>query len=396
MSTTTRVPRQTEISDLRIKIVMVAIALGTFAIGTTEFVSMGLLPLIAQDFGIQEDTASVVISVYALGVVVGAPAIAALTGRVPRRRLILVLEFCLLIGNLLTALAPNFGVLLAARFIAGLPHGAYFSVANLAAASMAKPGTRGKAMAMIGMGLTIATIIGVPAAQALGQALGWHAAYYLVVAITAVNVGLLYFLMPHMTRMQATDLRTELGVFKNLQVWLTVAIGTVGFGGMFAVYTYITWTMTEVAGLDVKWTWAVLMIYGLGMTLGNAAGGVMADRNLEVGIVSALIAMTLSAVAFYFAAPMGVIPGTVAFGLVAFFCSTLIPSLQLRLVNVAGDAQTLANALNQSALNIANATGAALAGAVVGAGFGYNATALAGAGLAAAGCVVWAVTQRVK
>ena len=212
------VPRQTEISATRRTIVMIAMALGAFAIGTTEFTSMGLLPLIADDFGITEDTASVVISVYALGVVVGAPIIAALTAKLPRRRLIILLIAFLLVGNLLTALAPNYGVLLVARFIAGLPHGAYFSVANLAAASMAPPGKQGFAMSMVGMGLSVATVIGVPAAQALGQGLGWHSAYYLVVVLAALTMVLLFFLFPHMTRMPETDMFTELGALKNSQV----------------------------------------------------------------------------------------------------------------------------------------------------------------------------------
>lgn len=367
-------------------------ALGAFAIGTTEFTSMGLLPLIADDFSITEDTASSVIAIYALGVVVGAPLVAAFTSRLPRRRLIIVLIGFLLIGNLLTALAPSYGVLLIARFIAGLPHGAYFSVANLAAASMAPAGSRGKAMAAIGMGLAVATVCGVPAAQALGQGLGWHTAYFLVVAIAALTMVLLIALFPHMTQMKQTSMSTEFTAFRNSQVWLTVILGTVGFGGMFAVYTYITWTMTEVAGMDARWTWVVLMSYGVGMTLGNAAGGVLADRNLEFGIIFALICMVAVSIIFYFAAH-NAWAGGIVFGILAFFGSSLVPSLQLRLVEVAGDAQTLASALNQSALNIANAAGAAIGGAVVGAGYSYNATSLAGAALAVAGCVTWVVTM---
>ncbi|MDO5031183.1 MFS transporter [Corynebacterium sp.] len=386
-----RVPRQTEISSARRRVVMLAMALGAFAIGTTEFTSMGLLPLIADDFGITEDRASIVISVYALGVVVGAPAIAAVTGTLPRRRLIIVLIGFLLAGNLLTALAPNFGLLLAARFIAGLPHGAYFSVANLSAAALAPMGARGKAMALVGMGLAVATVAGVPAAQALGQALGWHAAYLLVVAIAALTMVLLFALFPHMTQMKQTDMFTELGAFRNPQVLLTVVLGTVGFGGMFAVYTYITWTMTEVAGMDPTWTWAVLMAYGIGMTLGNAFGGALADRNLEFGIIFALLCMMGVSILFYFVAH-NVWAASISFGVLAFFGSTLVPSLQLRLMEVAGDAQTLAAALNQSALNIANAAGAAIGGVVVGAGYAYNATALAGAALAAAGCLTWVIT----
>ena len=385
-------PRQTEISTARRTIVMVAMALGAFAIGTTEFVSMGLLPLIAEDFGVSEDTASTLITTYALGVVVGAPLIAAFTGKLPRRRLILLLIGFLVVGNLLSVLAPNYWVLMVARFIAGMPHGAYFSVANLSAASMAPPGGRGKAMAFVGMGLAIATVIGVPAAQALGSALGWHAAYLVVVVIGLITAVALFFLMPHMTEMKQTDIRTEFDAFKNSQVWLTVIMGVVGFGGMFSVYTYISWTMTEVAGLSDSLIWVVLMAYGIGMTIGNAFGGWLADRNLEFGIIFALASLIIILTAFYFLSGHA-IPATICFGMVAFMGSTLVPSLQLRLVHVAGDAQTLSAALNQSALNIANAAGATIGGIVVGAGLGYSAPALAGAGLAAAGCVVWAITM---
>ena len=385
-------PRQTEISTARRTIVMVAMALGAFAIGTTEFVSMGLLPLIAEDFGVSEDTASTLITTYALGVVVGAPLIAAFTGKLPRRRLILLLIGFLVVGNLLSVLAPNYWVLMVARFIAGMPHGAYFSVANLSAASMAPPGGRGKAMAFVGMGLAIATVIGVPAAQALGSALGWHAAYLVVVVIGLITAVALFFLMPHMTEMKQTDIRTEFGAFKNSQVWLTVIMGVVGFGGMFSVYTYISWTMTEVAGLSDSLIWVVLMAYGIGMTIGNAFGGWLADRNLEFGIIFALASLIIILTAFYFLSSHA-IPATICFGMVAFMGSTLVPSLQLRLVHVAGDAQTLSAALNQSALNLANAAGATIGGIVVGAGLGYSAPALAGAGLAAAGCVVWAITM---
>ena len=385
-------PRQTEISTERRTIVMVAMALGAFAIGTTEFVSMGLLPLIAEDFGVSEDTASTLITTYALGVVVGAPLIAAFTGKLPRRRLILLLIGFLVVGNLLSVLAPNYWVLMVARFIAGMPHGAYFSVANLSAASMAPPGGRGKAMAFVGMGLAIATVIGVPAAQALGSALGWHAAYLVVVVIGLITAVALFFLMPHMTEMKQTDIRTEFGAFKNSQVWLTVIMGVVGFGGMFSVYTYISWTMTEVAGLSDSLIWVVLMAYGIGMTIGNAFGGWLADRNLEFGIIFALASLIIILTTCSFLSSHA-IPATICFGMVAFMGSTLVPSLQLRLVHVAGDAQTLSAALNQSALNIANAAGATIGGIVVGAGLGYSAPALAGAGLAAAGCVVWAITM---
>ncbi len=381
-------PRQTEITERRRIIVMVALALGGFAIGTTEFVSMGLLPLIADDFAISEDQAGHIISAYALGVVVGAPLITALTGFVPRRRLLLILMAAFTVGHVIAVFADSYPLLLAARFLAGLPHGAYFSVAGLSAASMAPPGQRGRAIAFIGMGLSVATVAGVPAAQALGQAFGWAASYVLVAVLGLVTVLALWILMPHMTKMKPTSVVTELGALTRAQVWLTLAIGTVGFGGMFAVYTYISWTMTERAGLDIGWMWLVLMAYGVGSVVGNWFGGRLADRNLEYGILFALIMIAIVLTAFWFTS-VNVVVGTINFALIGFFGSSLIPSLQIRLMDVAGKAQTLAAALNHSALNLANASGAALGGAVIAAGLGYAAPALAGAGLAVTAILIW-------
>lgn len=370
---------------------MLAMSLGAFGIGTTEFVSMGLLNMIAEDFQITEDTAGVIITSYALGVVVGAPLITALTGMIPRRRLLLILMAAFTIGNGLSVFADEYEVLIAARFIAGLPHGAYFSVAGLSAASMAPIAQRGRAVAFISMGLSVATVIGVPAAQALGSALGWHAAYALVAVVGLTTIGALWFLMPHMTKMRPTNPRTELGALKRSQVWLTLAMGTVGFGGMFAVYTYISWTMTERAGLDPSWIWLVLMVYGIGSVVGTWFGGRLADRNLEFGILFSLIMIAAALTAFYFTSVHPVL-GVINFGVVGFFGTSLVPSLQIRLMDVAGDAQTLAAALNHSALNLANAAGAAIGGMVISAGFGYSAPALAGTALALAAIVVWVPT----
>ncbi|MGP6173845.1 MFS transporter [Corynebacterium sp. A21] len=381
-------PRQTEITNTRRIIVMVALAIGGFAIGTTEFVSMGLLSMIADDFRIAEDQAGHIITAYALGVVIGAPLITALTGLVPRRRLLLILMLAFTIGNALSVFADSYGLLMASRFLAGLPHGAYFSIAGLAAASMAPPGQRGRAIAFVGMGLSVATVAGVPAAQALGQGFGWSWAYALVAVLGLITITGLWFLMPHMTEMKPTDPRTELGALGKSQVWLTLAIGTVGFGGMFAVYTYISWTMTERAGLDANWMWLVLMVYGVGSVAGNWFGGRLADRNLEFGILFALVMIALVLTGFYFSSVSPII-GTINFGLVGFFGAALIPSLQIRLMDVAGKAQTLAAALNHSALNLANAAGAALGGTVIAAGYSYSAPALVGTGLSIAAIIIW-------
>lgn len=367
---------------------MIAMALGGFGIGTTEFVAMGLLNLIADDFSITEGEAGHVISAYALGVVIGAPLITTLTGSIPRRRLALILMGAFVIGNGLSVFAHSYWVLMISRFIAGFPHGAYFSVTALIAASMAPNGKRGKAVALTGMGLSIATVIGVPVAQGLGSALGWNAAFAMVAVIGIITFIALWFTVPHMTLMPCTKPITELGALVNSQVLMTLAIGTVGFGGMFAVYTYISWTLTENAGFNADLIWIPLMVYGIGMVIGTYIGGVLADRNLEYAILGTLMTLIVVLSAFYFLSHNAVL-GIINFGVIGLLGSTLVPNLQTRLMDVAGDAQTLAAALNHSALNMANAAGAAVGGAVISAGYGYSTPALAGAVMAACGALLW-------
>lgn len=382
------IPRQTEISTRHRYIAMIAMALGGFGIGTTEFVAMGLLNLIADDFSITEGEAGHVISAYALGVVIGAPLITTLTGSIPRRRLALILMGAFVIGNGLSVFAHSYWVLMISRFIAGFPHGAYFSVTALIAASMAPNGKRGKAVALTGMGLSIATVIGVPVAQGLGSALGWNAAFAMVAVIGIITFIALWFTVPHMTLMPRTKPITELGALVNSQVLMTLAIGTVGFGGMFAVYTYISWTLTENAGFNADLIWIPLMVYGIGMVIGTYIGGVLADRNLEYAILGTLLTLIVVLSAFYFLSHNAVL-GIINFGVIGLLGSTLVPNLQTRLMDVAGDAQTLAAALNHSALNMANAAGAAVGGAVISAGYGYSTPALAGAVMAACGALLW-------
>lgn len=375
---------------------MFAIALGGFGIGTTEFVSMGLLPLIAADYQISEDTAGYIISAYALGVVVGAPTITVLTGTIPRRRLLLLLMAFFIVGNGASIVATNYPTLLLARFVAGFPHGAFFSVSGLCAASLAPKGQRGRALALVGIGFSAATIGGVPLAQWLGQVVHWKAAYGVVVAAGVCTVLSLWRFMPHMTEMPATSALTELGALRRFQVLATLAVGTVGFGGMFAVYTYIGWTMTDPsrANMNPAFLPFVLAAYGAGGLVGNLLGGRLADRNLVRGILLTLLAIVASLVGFY-STSGNVVAGTLNFGLVGMFGSALVPQLQVRLMDVAGRAQTLAAALNHSALNLANAGGAALGGAVITAGFSYAAPALAGAALAAIAVAAWLVVTGI-
>ncbi|WP_435825089.1 MFS transporter [Nocardia niwae] len=370
---------------------MLALALGGFGIGTTEFVTMGLLPDIASAVHVSEPTAGHAVSAYALGVVIGAPLIAALCARVPRKRLLVALMVAFTVGNAATVLAPTFGTLVLARFVSGLPHGAYFGVASLAAATLAPVGQRAKAVAGVMLGLSAANVVGVPAATWLGQHLGWRDAFVVVALIGASTVAALLRFVPELTGVTVTNPMTELGALRRPQVLLTLLVGAVGFGGMFAVYTYIATTLTDVAGLRAGAVPVVLALFGVGMVIGNIAGGVLADRGVDRAISVSMVAMTVILGGFVAAAHN---PYTAAFGalLVGASGAALAPGLQTRLMDVAADAQTLAAALNHAALNIANAAGAWLGGLVIAAGLGYTAPAVVGATLAAIGVLLFAAT----
>ncbi|MEV6321482.1 MFS transporter [Nocardia sp. NPDC051787] len=370
---------------------VLALALGGFGIGTTEFVTMGLLPDIASAMKVSEPTAGHAVSAYALGVVIGAPLIAALCARVARKRLLVVLMVAFTLGNVATVLAPSFETLVLARFVSGLPHGAYFGVASLAAATLAPVGQRAKAVAAVMLGLSAANVVGVPAATWLGQHLGWRDAFVVVAVIGAATVAALLRFVPELTGIAVTNPMTELGALRRSQVLLTLLVGAVGFGGMFAVYTYIATTLTDVSGLRAGLVPLVLMLFGIGMVVGNIVGGVLADRGVDRAIFAAMIAMTVILGVFIAAAHN---PYTAALGafLVGASGAALAPALQTRLMDVAADAQTLAAALNHAALNIANAAGAWLGGLVIAAGFGYTAPSVVGAALAATGVLLFTAT----
>src|SRR3954470_9166378 len=345
---------------------------------------MGVLPDIAEGVGVDIPTAGHVISVYALGVVVGAPVIAALSARLPRRALLVALMAAFLVGNGLPALAPGYRTLLVARFLSGLPHGAYFGVASLVAASLVAPHLRGRAVSSVLLGLAAAMLTGVPAATWLGQQLGWRSAYWLVVVLAAITMAAVLAVVPSSPGRPEATVRGELGALRRPQVLLTLLVGIVGFGGMFALYSYIAPVVTDVAGLSrgtVPW---VLLAYGAGGVVGTALGGRLADWALFRSLVGTLstLAVLLALVALTASSPAALLVGVF---LVSVFASSLAICLQLRLMETAGDAQMLGAALNHSALNLANALGAWLGGLVIAAGFGYRAPSLVGAGMAVAG-----------
>ncbi len=397
MSARTAAPptADTTLATPRVALALVALGLGGFAIGTTEFVTMGLLPDIAAGVGVDIPTAGHVISAYALGVVVGAPVLAALGARLPRRGLLVGLMAALLAGNVATAMAPGQTTLLVARFVTGLPHGAYFGVASLVAAALVPPALRGRAVSSVMLGLSAATLAGVPAATWLGQALGWRSAYWAVVVVAALTVVTVAAVVPVTPQPADAGIRTELGALRRPQVLLTLVVATVGFGGMFAVYTYIAPITTDLAGLARGTVPAVLLAFGVGGFVGTVLGGRLADRALFRSLVGAMVTVLVLLLLVGAAASAGALLFPAVF-LLAMSASVLVVCLQLRLMEVAGDAQMLGAALSHSALNAANALGAWLGGVVIAAGLGYTAPGLVGAGLAVLGLVALSASALLR
>lgn len=361
--------------------------MGGFAIGTTEFVSMGLLPQLADGVDVSISTAGHVISAYALGVVIGAPVLAYLGARLPRRGLLIALMAAFIVGNLGTALAASYPTLMLARFVAGLPHGAYFGVASVVAASLAPVGRTGRAVAGVMLGLSVANVVGVPAATALGQGLGWRAAYVLVGALGLVTMILVAWLVPSRPGDPHATGRRELAVFKEPQVWFTLAIGAVGFGGMFAIYTYVAPGVTDVAGLSEGAVPVFLTAFGLGMVAGTWVAGRLADWSVYGSLLIGTIGMAVVLGLYWLLLPYGWATLPVVFA-VTVIGSVLVVNLQLQLMTAAGEAESLGAALNHSSLNIANGIGAWLGSMVIAAGWGLRAPALVGVALSLAGLLV--------
>ncbi|MDR6534421.1 MFS transporter [Variovorax soli] len=367
---------------------MLALGMGGFAIGTGEFVIMGLLPEVARDIGVTIPQAGHVISAYALGVVIGAPVLAVLAAGWPRRALLIALMAVFAAGNFASALAPGYGSLNLLRFASGLPHGTYFGVAALVAAALAPPDRRARAVGLVMLGLTGATLVGVPIAAWLGQHFGWRAAFVFVGLIAVLAIAMLRRDLPDLAAPSGASPLRELGALRRKQVWLTLGIGAIGFGGMFAVFSYIKPTLTEVAGLPLGGVPLVLALFGFGMVGGNLVGSRLADKALMPTIGGLLVWAALVLTTFSFAAH-----NVATAALNVFLIGTIVamgPALQIRLMDVAGDAQTLAAALNHSAFNTANALGAWLGGAAISAGLGWTSTGWVGALLALAGLGVFA------
>ena len=372
-----------------------ALAVGGFAIGTTEFASMGVLPEVANDLGVSIPTAGHSITAYALGVVVGAPLFAIMGARLPRKGLLIWLMAGIGVGNLLSVLAPTFGLLVVSRFASGLPHGAYFGMAAVVASALVPPARRARAVASTLVGLTVANIVGVPLATMLGQQLGWRTTYATVVGVALLTLVAVELLVPRVAAVEGASPRREVSALQRPVVWLTLLVGTIGFGGFFAVYSYIAPTLTELGGLSPARVPFVLALLGVGMTVGTVLGGRMADwsvlRTLVLGpvlTVATLLAFTVTA--------HGQVTATVTVFVLTIVMAVWLPALTTRLLDVSGDGKALAATLNHSALNMANALGAWLGGLVIAAGFGFTAPAVVGACLAVAGLVVLAASVVVE
>ncbi|TGB11787.1 MFS transporter [Streptomyces sp. MZ04] len=366
---------------------LLALAIGAFGIGTTEFVIMGLLPEVAGDFGVSIPTAGLLVTGYALGVVLGAPLMTVLGTRVSRKRMLMILMGLFIAGNLLSAVAPSFGVMLAGRVVASLAHGAFFGIGSVVAAELVAPEKKAGAIAMMFTGLTVANVVGVPLGTLVGQTLGWRITFAVVAGLGFIGLAGIAKLVPDLPKPEGVRLRHELAAFRNVQVLLAMSMTILGFGGVFAAITYLAPMMTDVAGYaDSSVTW-LLVLFGLGMVAGNLIGGKFADRALMPLLYISLSALAVVLALFTYTAH-NKIAAAVTIALIGALGFATVPPLQKRVLDQASGAPTLASAVNIGAFNLGNALSAWLGGIVISAGLGYTAPNWVGAVLAGSALVL--------
>lgn len=363
---------------------LLALAVGAFGIGVTEFAPMGLLPVIAGDLGVSIPVAGLLISAYAIGVMLGAPLMTLTTGRVPRRTLLIALAAIFTLGNVIAALSDSYVVLLAARIVTSLNHGAFFGVGSIVAASLVPPRQQAGAVAAMFMGLTIANVVGVPIATWAGDVLGWRAAFWGIAVLGVATMAALRLTLPALPAPARGNAMAELRVLGRGPVLGALALTVVGSSAMFTVFTYIAPILREVTQASLAFITAMLVTYGVGLTLGNWLGGRFADRSVDRTLIVTLAALTLVLIAYAALMPSAIASAVLIFlwGVASF---ALVPPLQVRVMSAAADAPNLASAMNIGAFNLGNAFGAALGGGVIALGLGYPAVALAGAGTSAIG-----------
>lgn len=377
---------------MKINLPLLALATGAFGIGVTEFAPMGLLPIVATDLGVSIPTAGLLVSAYALGVLLGAPLLTLTTARVPRKTLLIGLMGIFTLGNLLSALSDSYSMLLAARVITSLNHGAFFGVGSVVAIGVVPPNRRAGAVATMFMGLTLANIGGVPLATWVGEQAGWRAAFWGISGFGVAAMAALWWALPTVEQHEAGDMRAELRVLKRPDVLAALALTVLGSSAMFTVFTYIAPILLDVTRVSTLFVTFMLALFGVGLTIGNWLGGRFADRSVDRTLTVTLAALAglllLFAVTMHWPLPAAL--SILAWGIATF---ALVPPLQMRVMAAAAEAPNLSSAMNIGAFNLGNAIGAALGGAVIGAGLGYAAVSIAGAAMAAAGLALVLATN---
>ncbi|HEX5405408.1 MAG TPA: MFS transporter [Pseudonocardiaceae bacterium] len=368
---------------------LLALALGGFGIGLTEFGIIGLLPQVAGDFGVTEQVAGYLVSGYALSVAVGAIALTGAITRFDRKKVLLSLVVLFIAGNLISALAPTYAVLLVGRIVAALCHGAFFSVGSVVAADMVAENKRAGAIALMFGGLTVANVLGVPLGTFLGQQLGWRSTFWAITVIGVLALVGIRALVPSTPAPRDTSLRSELGAFRRPQVWISALVTVLAYGGMFGGFTYIAFTLTKVSGFATDTVPWLLVLFGVGTFVGNFVGGKLADKALNTSLLVILALLTAVLVAFALTAqskPLTII-SLLLMGGVGL---AIAPGLQLRTIKHAQDAPTMASGTNIAAFNIGNALGAWAGGLALGAGLGFVSPLWVGAGGTLAGFILLA------
>jgi DHA1 family inner membrane transport protein len=378
---------------MKINLPLVALAAGAFGIGVTEFAPMGLLPLIAGDLGVSIPIAGLLVTGYAVGVMIGAPFMTLATVRVPRKTLLILLMGLFTLGNLLSALSSGYAMLLISRIITSLCHGAFFGVGSVVASGLVPENKRAGAVAAMFMGLTIANVGGVPLASWVGEVAGWRIAFWGITALGLIAMAALWLLLPVVPQKHATGIHTEFRVLRSPAVLAAMAVTVLGSGAMFTVFTYIAPILRDETHTSQSFVTAMLVLYGIGLTIGNWVGGRCADRSVDrtvIGVLSALtILLLVFSVTMRWRVPAAL--SILAWGIATF---ALVPPLQMRVMETAADAPNLASSMNIGAFNLGNALGAALGGAVISLQLGFPSVAIAGAALAAAGLLVVLVTRK--
>jgi len=372
-------------------VALLALATGAFGIGTTEFVMFGLLPQVARGLQVSIPTAGLLVTGYALGVMVGAPIMTALGTKASRKHMLALLMGIFSVGSLVSALAPSFEVMLAGRVVAACAHGAFFGIGSVVAADLVPPGKRGRAISIMFTGLTVANVVGVPLGTYLGQHAGWRVTFFAIAAIGLLALAGVLKLVPDMPAAGTVSLRKELSAFRDAQVVLAIAVTALGFGGVFAATTYLAPMMTTVTGFaDSSITW-LLIVFGAGLVAGNMTGGKFADRHL-MSLLFTMLSGLAAALALFTMTAHSKPAAVVTIFLIGFFGFAIVPPLQKRVLDKASSAPTLASAANISGFNLGNALAAWLGGIVIDAGLGYTAVNWMGAALTASAIILAVVS----